>query len=138
MHNRVVDINQSKYLVFSSCLFVIPSVYAYHTNHHFHSGVLLSTSIVSANYWRNATYGWRRNLDLVFAKVSFVIFATNGIISVRNSRDIMIGYAVLVCCIYFYFLSAKKWKNQNNDWYIYHMLFHICIMCEQMIVLYNM
>lgn len=127
----------NKCLVYSSCLFIIPSIYAYYTDHYFYSVLLFSTSAISVNYWRDATYGWRRNLDLIFAKVSFGVFVSNGIMTVRNIPDMMIGYLLLVLCIYFYYLSSISWKIQNVHWYKYHILFHVCIMCEQMIIIRN-
>jgi hypothetical protein len=64
--------NQTKWIVLSSTFFSIPAVFAIqsaHTKSVFPYMVIL-TSLVSANYWRKVTRGWRRNLDLIVAKIT--------------------------------------------------------------------
>jgi hypothetical protein len=86
----------TKWLVLSSFLFCIPSIYAFITELHFHSGLLIFTSLISANYWRKATYSWRRNLDLMWSKLSFGVFVSNGIYYVRE-KYFYLGYLGLFC-----------------------------------------
>ena len=52
----------AKWLVLSSLLFTIPSFYAYHNKLYFYSTLLFFISLISVNYWRKATYSWRRNM----------------------------------------------------------------------------
>ena len=125
----------SKWLVLSSFSFIVPSFYAYYNNSYLFSILLFFTSLVSANYWRKATYSWRRNADLMVSKISFITFAYNGITYVRYIPYIITGYPLIVISLYFYYLSGKKIKIKNSKWYIYHCLFHYIIMYEQLIVL---
>ena len=69
---------ESLYLIVSSCFFLFPGYYAFHENLPFHGVVSIVTTIVSANYWRHAIEGTRRNVDLIVAKVSFMIYCISG------------------------------------------------------------
>lgn len=136
-HNekQILIWEHSKWLVLSSFFFIIPATYAYANQLYFYCVLLGFTSLISANYWRKATYSWRRNLDLVASKVSFVVFASNGVLYVRRSQYLVTGYSVLVLLLYCYYLSGKLFALKNDDWYKYHMAFHFFIMCEQIIVI---
>lgn len=130
----VTTCNSAKWLILSSFVFTIPAIYAYIHSLYCYSGLLLLTSIVSANYWRRPTYSWRRNLDLVFSKMSFVIFAYHGIIHVRYVPYMITGYPLVCILAYCYYLSNKN-ILENKSWVIYHSMFHCIVMCEQLIVL---
>ncbi len=120
----------------TSFLFMIPSVYSYYCHLYVYSSVLLLVSLASANYWRKATYGWRRNLDLICAKTSFVLFVSSGVLYVRDVAFVIPGYVGLVGILYCYYKSHSYYKNDKtyNEWLKYHMLFHVLLCCEQMLV----
>jgi hypothetical protein len=127
--------NHTKYLVLSSFFFMIPATYAFIHNLYLYSILLFCTSFISANYWRKATYSWRRNMDLIFAKFSFIIFVSNGIFYVKTLHYIILGYSGLIILIYFYYLSGKLLELKKNNWYKYHFLFHFIMMFEQLIII---
>ena len=126
--------SESKYLMTSSFLFMIPSVYSYYCQLYLYSSVLLLVSLASGNYWRKATYGWRRNLDILCAKSSFVLFASSGVWYVRDIEYVIHGYVGLVGILYCYYKSHSCYKNNTNMWLKYHMLFHVLLCCVQMLV----
>jgi hypothetical protein len=74
-------------------------------------------------------------MDLVFSKLSFIIYLPNGIIYVSYTPYLITGYLGLIILLYSFYLSGKLYKLQNNNWYKYHMLFHFMVMYEQLIVL---
>jgi len=129
---------ESKWIVMSSFFFTIPSVYALIQEKYNLSLLLLGTSLVSANYWRKATYSWRRNLDMVFAKVSFTVFVYNGVIHVRTLPLVVSGYSGLCLLFFMYYLSNVLFEIKNKQWVTFHVLFHFLIMCEQLIILNSM
>jgi hypothetical protein len=138
MINKDIYIAQwehSRWLVLSSFFFTIPSIYAFINNLYSYSILLLFTSLISANYWRKATYSWRRNMDLVFSKISFVIFFSNGLIYVKSVNYVITGYTGIFILLYCYYLSGKLLQLKNNNWYKYHMIFHLIITYEQIIIL---
>lgn len=100
--------------------FMIPSIHAFYYQLYYYSILLLFTSIISANYWKKATYSWRRNLDLFFSKISFITFVYNGIIYVRYIPYVITGYPLLIILIYCFYTSGKLSEKKNNKWYIYH------------------
>jgi hypothetical protein len=125
----------TKWLVLSSLFFIIPSFYAFIHNLYAYFILLFFTSLISANYWRKATYSWRRNMDLIFAKFSFVVFVSNGIFYVRTLHYVIPGYTGLLVLLYCYYLSGKLLELKNNNWYKYHFIFHFIMTYEQMIII---
>jgi hypothetical protein len=132
---HIAQWEQSRWLVLSSFFFTIPSIYAFINNLYSYSILLLFTSLISANYWRKATYSWRRSMDLVFSKISFVIFFSNGVVYVKSVNYLITGYSGIIILLYCYYLSEKLFQLKNNNWYKYHMIFHLIIAYEQIIIL---
>jgi hypothetical protein len=131
----IAPYKQTKYLVLSSYFFIIPALYAIYKKLFYYSSVLVLTSIISANYWRKATYSWRRTLDLIFAKFSFIVFVINGIIYIKYIPYVVIGYPLCLVLSYCYYLSGKLLEEKNNNWYKYHFLFHLLMTIEQIIII---
>lgn len=133
----------TKSLVLSSAFFMIPCVYSIPNGEHFYTVMLLLTFGISANYWRKATYGWRRTLDLWFSKLSFTIFFCRGYYIVYYSPKstpmeqlhIYMGFASLFSIIYFYYMSERAYHRGYSNWIIYHMFFHLFVGIEQGIIL---
>lgn len=63
----------SRWLTLSSLFFLVPAGVAWQAGRRNLSSLYVVTSLVSANYWRRCTRGFRRNADLVVAKISFVV-----------------------------------------------------------------
>ena len=131
----VVTWKYSKWLFLSSFFFIIPSIYALNNKLYIYSILLLNTSLISANYWKRATYSWRRNLDLIFSKIGFCILLINYVIYVKYIIYIITGYLGIIILLYCYYLSNKLFELKNNNWYKYHIIFHFIIMYEQLIIL---
>jgi hypothetical protein len=125
----------TKWLVLSSLFFIIPATYAYINKLYFYCILLYFTSLISVNYWRKATYSWRRNVDLIFAKISFVIFVSNGILYVKRLHYVIPGYTGLIILLYCYYLSGKLLELKKDNWYKYHFAFHFIMTYEQFIII---
>jgi hypothetical protein len=128
----------TKWLVVSSCFFMIPAVYAYQHELYWYAMLFMCISVASANHWRRATYSLRRNIDLFFARTSFVVFFFTGLHTLKNKTRLIIGFSgvvLILCCFY---MSNKLYQANNPNWYKFHFMFHFFVMCEQMLVLYNM
>jgi hypothetical protein len=122
-------------LTCSSFLFIIPSVYAYKVGLYYYTLILIITSLVSANYWRNPEHGLRRNLDIMLAKTTFVIFFIDGIYFVKT--NIVLAYLILIAMVYCFFSSGCLSSIRYTKWYYYHASFHFLVMSEQMLIIYN-
>ena len=135
---EVAGWQETKWLVVSSFFFLVPASYAYVLGLSSYSILLTCTSFISANYWRRATHSWRRNLDLVFAKISFTVFVVTGILYVRYVPYMVSGYSLLVILLYCYYLSGKYLKEKNPQWILCHVLFHLIMAYEQLIIIDSM
>lgn len=134
-HKYIAKYEQSKWLVLSSLFFMIPALYAFFMNLYFYFILLSLTTIISCGYWIKATYSWRRNLDLVFAKISFTIFLLSGILYIKNPIYLVLFYSGLANIIHCFYLSNKLFDKKNKNWIKYHFLFHIIMTFEAIIIL---
>ena len=129
---------QTKWLTLSSFFFTLPAIYGFMNQLHSHSVLLALTSLISANYWRKATYSWRRNMDLVFSKIAFGVFFYEKIVHVRAVPHLVAGGSGLVLLTYCYYFSGKYFDEKKDVWYKYYFAFHTLLTFEQFLVLYTM
>jgi hypothetical protein len=130
---------QSKWLVASSSLFLLPAIYGYQNKLYLCSLISTLTTLFSINYWRKATTeSWRKQMDLIFSKISFVIFTYKGVIYVTQGTACVIGYSNVLAIAYCYYLSEKLFAEKNPNWVKYHAIFHVFVAYGQLIVLQKM
>ena len=131
---KIAKWEESRWLVLSSGFLMIPAIYGYSKKLYSHSTLLLLTSLVSMNFWRNATYSWRRTTDLILSKITFAVFFYIGTY-IRYIPYIAIGYPGLVTLSYCFYLSGKLWELKNKNWWKYHMTFHALLAFELMLII---
>jgi len=126
MENKIVKWEQSKYLVISST-FILPTAYISYIRHYYmYSYLMICVVFCSMNYWRHATHGKRRELDLIISKISFFIYLYNGIMNLHGV-GLLFGYTNLAGMIYCYYTANKLFIYNNNNWLKYHCMFHLLV-----------
>ena len=136
-NQEIVSWEYSRWLCLSSFLFMIPSIYSFYYKHYFITISLGMTSLISANYWRKATNSFRRNLDLIYSKIIFLIYGSNGIYYIRYIPYVITAYSGLFIIIYSYRQSNLLFQKQQPEWLNYHILFHVILTYELMIFLHS-
>ena len=132
-NKMVAEWKETKYIVLSSSFFMAPAVYGFYNNLYFLPFVLLLTTLFSMNFWRHATYSWRRIADRTFAKISFAFFFINGVRHVTHTPYLISGYTGTIILIYCYYMSNKY--HNLPIWWKYHMMFHLFLTYNQFIVI---
>lgn len=135
--NVIAEWRHTKWITLSSFSFMIPAILAFYHKMYDHTTILFLTSIISANYWRKATYSWRRNLVLIFAKISFIFYVYNGVKYVTTIPEMIPGYGGLILIVILYYLSGELLKIKNERWYESHVIFHLLMMYEQLLIIKN-
>jgi hypothetical protein len=141
-YNKGSEWRQTKWLVLSSTSFFIPSIYGYFVEEYLMSYTLFFTALISMNYWRHANYSWRRIVDKIFAKISFIVFFINGVRYVSGNICLINGYTFFILIIYCYYMSNKLGATTNNKlpnnelWWKYHMAFHAFMSYNQTLIIY--
>ena len=130
----LVEWRESRWLVLTSLCSLIPTAYSFYHSLFFLSTVSLFTSIISANYWRKATLSSRRDLDLVYAKLSFIIYSYHGLYYIRGYRVIAFTPGIIYL-IYNYYYSNQLYYEKKREWLSHHIWFHMMVIMEQMVVL---
>ena len=131
----IAEWKHTKYITVSSLLFLIPACYAYAHSMYDHTILLTLTSLISANYWRKATYSWRRNMDLIFSKISFAIYIYNGVKYSSSQSNLIEGILRLIFMFYCFCRSGYLFQKKEDSWVWYHVIFHIFIALEQLRIL---
>ena len=131
---RIADWEQTKWLVISSSLFLIPAVYSLYKGLYLWSFLLCMTTLISVNYWRDAEIGWRRDLDLWFAKFIFCTFCAAMVYYVEYVPYAAFGYTALFLVLFLYYKSVQSYYYQHEHWWVYHALFHVFLTLEQCII----
>jgi hypothetical protein len=127
----ITDWSYTKYIVGSSLFFQIPALYAYHHNMYAVAASCCLTSVLSINYWRHATYSWRRTMDMYWAKSAGIYFFLRGI------RHHHVGILGTIIMIYLYYQSCNQFNiDPYGKWYLYHMAFHSVVAMNQLITIY--
>jgi hypothetical protein len=129
----IAPYRQTRWLLLSSLCFLGPSIYGYKRNNYLLANVALITTICSVNFWRDATYSYRRTADVIMAKISFIIFIVYGVPYVTWIPFVVTGYTSLVVLIYCYYMSNKH--SNSELWWKYHMMFHLLISYTQYIAI---
>ena len=125
--------SETKWLVLSSCFMLVPAGYAYRRGMLLHSAVLTAASLFSMNYWRHAKYGWRRNVDFVVAKSTFLLFFYTGIHHIQHITSH--SWFIPLTSIYLFYKSKILYNKQDVCWVNYHMLFHLFGSIQSIIVI---
>lgn len=131
-----VNKSDSLCLIISSCFFLLPGAYGFYYDLHFYGVASAVTTVISVNYWRHAIEGIRRTIDLIIAKISFVIYFLSGCFFIRDAKLLMIGICGCVAIILSYYLSNRLWTQDSPHWVYFHMMFHLFVALEQFLVLY--
>jgi len=135
-NQEIAPWRETRWLTLSSLFFLVPAIYGYFQKVYFLSNVLVVTSLVSANYWRKCTYGLRRNMDLVVAKIAFGIFLLDCFRYVRKPIYVITGYPGIALLGYCYHLSGElRDKYHHPRWLLCHFLFHVLLTYEQFLVI---
>ena len=142
----IVAWDNTRWIVLSSIIFAIPAYWnvVYYTfnpmvdewNDHrviynkrfvIVNASTIFASVVSVNYWRKPMKGWRRNLDLIVAKVAFITCVYNGVTLVQYKPYVYMSFLIYYGCYYFYNQSSIKTNQYDMNWFKYHFMFHICV-----------
>lgn len=133
---RISSWNSTKYITGTSFFFTIPAMYSYYKYNFIYPPILLiTTSLISANYWRNAIDNWRRKLDLCFAKISFSYFIGCSLYHVPMKYNFSVSFPNLFFIMYFFHKSDVEHERKNRNWIYYHMGFHSLITLQLFIIL---
>jgi hypothetical protein len=132
--NILVEWRESRWLVLTTMGYLIPTLYSYHNHHYFLSYLTFTSFLISVNYWRKASFSFRRDLDIVFQKIAFLIYLYHGLSYLKGYRFMFSSYGLLYI-FYNYYYSNKFYYEKKEKWLTYHMCFHIMVMLEQIVVL---
>ena len=123
----------TKWLVLSSCFFLVPAIYAFLHAHTILYGFLsIFTTICSINHWRCAEDGYRRQIDRVVAIIAFIIYFVTGCIYFPIYLSILTFTTIGLSFATSNYLS----KIHHEYWALVHVLFHLSVSITKIIIIY--
>jgi hypothetical protein len=123
------------WLVATSSMFIIPSIYGYYKGNRMLGSVSLCTALCSINYWMNPVEGTRKNIDLFVSKITSVTYVIYGYNNINSSMIKLISYTNLLYIINLYYLSCSSYNKNSDTWLYYHIYFHLSIVFGKILVL---
>ena len=135
-----IHISISKWLVLSSCFFLIPALHAFTSSYHYYGALSTITTIASINHWRRAEFGARRNVDRAVAHTSFIAYFLTGCnrMILRSSNLLIYAVPGVIFILTFYYLSIRLMDLGSTRWVYCHFLFHVFVAIEQILVLQSL
>jgi hypothetical protein len=128
--------DNTKYnLLYSSSLFIIPTVYGYYNKKYALSAMSLISMLASMNYWINPIPGTRQNVDLLISKTAGAVYFFYGVNNVHGTIFRIFGFTNGFLMLSFYNCSCILHSLKSDSWEYFHMMFHISTMIGKMIVL---
>ena len=128
--------SSSKLLTTSSFFFSIPGLYSYmYYGLYFPPLFLFTTSVVSANYWRDALDDWRRKLDIYLARMTFLYFFGASIYYVPLKLNLLCSAPSLTGILYCYHKSHDEYNKGKKHWKYWHFGFHSMVTCQLFLTL---
>jgi len=85
--------------------------------------VLVASSAISVNYWRNPIYGMRRTADIYMSRIAVAYF-------ISQFYDLDSDFRWIACIAFCYWRSCLLFELRNQDWWKYHVAFHLFSMWE--------
>jgi hypothetical protein len=122
-----IDFSYTKWIVLSSCIFFINVIYSIYLQLPlFYTLWGVMTTCLSVNYWRNATYGIRRDLDVFFARISVVLLNTYGIYVIGDPiwRLMYICITIIYLILFRCSEILREPETIKPYWIFYHFFFH--------------
>ena len=126
---------ETRLLAVTSLLFLGIAAYAYNNGAFEYAALSAITGIISANYWRDATFDYRRVADLVFSKISFAIYFVSGFTFCYNTPLYNPAMVVNFCILFSYYMSFRQFRHKNPNWIYFHALFHCFAAIEKYAIL---
>ena len=136
--NKITDdiCNPNYYLLSSTSTLIFPTVYAVKKKNY--TLVLFSLMALtgSLNYWRKPCIGYRKNIDLITSKLSFIGYLYYGYNNIIGIFPNLLGYVNVFFIYKYYNNSCKQFYNNNPKWVNFHIKFHLLCTITQMYIIY--
>ena len=123
---------ESRFLLTTSCLNVFPIYMAYQRSLWLYAFTSTGTMVFSLIYWYNPIHGWRRNMDLIYAKYTFVVYLGSGIWYIPHGIPNLLFYLGALSIFQMYVMTYVYPKI----WIRFHVLFHVLSICVKVYILY--
>lgn len=132
---KIAEPHESKYLVASSCLFFLPSIYAYWNQLYLPSLGMALCSMASINHWKDPEYGFCRNMDVIVSRTCSSIGILHFMVYACPLQRYAMGLGS--CGMFVLYMVSCYHRTFYFPWVTYHVLFHVSVMLNGMYYVYS-
>ena len=122
---------ESSCLFFTSTFNIFPILLAFSKNIWFYSFLSFGTSLFSLLYWWNPIHGWRRTVDIYYAKFTFLVYLGSGIYYIPYG----IPAFLLYLGAFSIFLSYGMNYVFPKIWLRFHLMVHLLSIIMKLYIL---
>ena len=116
--------HESTVLCVSSLQAGLPSALAWYHGELAFALVGFMVMVCSINFWRRPLAGWRRDMDLVVAKVGAACQIYSSFFRPQQSQIVFLALALIGLLLYL--RAALLWNEGKRCWVGVHFVFHSC------------
>jgi hypothetical protein len=129
----IIQPYESKILCCTSSLFLLPVIYAYSKNEYLYAVTSTGTFMFSTLYWIKPVHGWRRTIDMFYAKYSSILYFGSGVLFIGKFNSVFIFYSGSFGLFLLYCMTYKY----PSIWIRFHVLFHLLVIYMKLFVIKN-
>lgn len=134
IENTKFDIQnwESTLFMTTSTLNFLPIVYSLHKQLFFYGITSFGTGLISVLYWRYPIHGWRRNVDIYYAKYTFLVYLGSGVYYIPYGLPALIFYLFASSIVFFYcmnFVIPRIWTR-------FHTMVHLMSIITKLYILF--
>lgn len=123
---------ESALFMTTSTLNLLPIVYALHKRLLFYGLTSFGTGVISVLYWRYPIHGWRRNVDMFYAKYTFLVYLGSGIYHIPYGSPALFLYLGASSIALFYCMNFVF----PHIWIRFHMMVHLVSIFMKLYILF--
>lgn len=123
---------ESSCLMITSTFNLLPIIYASHKRLIFYGLTTFGTGFFSFLYWRHPIHGWRRIIDMYYAKYSFVVYLGSGMYYIPYGFPVAGLYAGALAIAIAYYMTYVY----PHIWIRFHIGFHLMSIFMKLYILF--
>ena len=117
------DSNYTRYLFYTSFLFLLSSIFSYFYNSFYYSIFNFLLFLPSVIHWNDPDNVIFKRIDLFMVKIISLFYLINSFYKNEFDRELLFSLSLSI--IIFYFIEHVLDFYKNNQWVIFHMAIHI-------------
>jgi hypothetical protein len=123
---------ESLWFMITSTLNILPIIFALQKRLLFYGITSFGTGLFSLLYWRNPIHGWRRSIDIFYAKYTYLVYLCSGFYYIPYGLPAIIFYigaSSIVIAYSMNYVYPHIWTRFHTAVHLLSILTKLYILC---------